>query len=128
MRHLRWRAILLGAAAFLSAHAIERAMWTRWFADEQAWTPWFTNSGRAVLLTMACVAVAGVVAGVLSRSRRALVPSGANVSGGGILALIFALFVSDAGTIAPVVAIIGGAVVIAAAYAGTAVSALIVTR
>ena len=45
---LRWTSLVLGAATFLAAHAVERALWRSWFSTE--WEPFFMNSGRAVAL------------------------------------------------------------------------------
>ena len=128
MNTLRWRAILSGAAAFLLAHNLERVMWTTWFTDAQSMVPWFLNSGRAVALTVACVFVAEVLSGAGERDRRELMLHAANVSGGAIVALIFALFASGPGTIAPLVIIIGGALVIAGAFAGTLVVRALAAR
>jgi len=121
MNKLRWRAILSGAAAFLLAHNLERVMWTTWFTDAQSMVPWFLNSGRAVAVTLLCVFVAEVLSGLFEPDRHDLVRHAANVSAGAIIALIFALFASGPGTIAPLVIIIGGALVIAAAFAGSLV-------
>lgn len=119
MNTLRWRAILWGAAAFLVAHYVERALWTSWFVDNTSMIPWFTNSGRAVIVTVVCIFVAEILSGTPQRDRGELMLGAANVSGGGIVTMIVALFATGAGTIAPLVIIIGGALVIAGAFAGT---------
>ncbi|MEI6245121.1 MAG: hypothetical protein WCQ64_08740 [Acidobacteriota bacterium] len=125
----RWRALLSGAAAFLLAHIIERARWTTWFTDAQSLVPWFTNSGRAVGFTVACVFVAALLSGRRERDRDEWMWHAAYVSGGSVAALVVALIASDAGTIAPLVVIVGGALVTAGAYAGSfVVRALSVRR
>jgi hypothetical protein len=123
MSTLRWRAILYGAAAFLVAHTIERFMWASFFSAGDAVHPaWFLNSGRAALFTALSVAVAGVVVGAMARDRRELFAGAANAAGGGIVAMIVALFVSSPGTIFPLVILIGGALVIAGTFAGALVA------
>ncbi len=119
MSVLRWRAILYGAAAFLIAHTIERFLWARFFSAGNAALPaWFLNSGRAVLFTAICLAIAGLVVGAMARDRRELLAGAANVAGGGIVAMIVALFTGGPGTIFPLVIIAGGALVIAGSFAG----------
>lgn len=109
----------LGATAFLTAHLTERLLWTSFFGDGAVSTvAWFTNSGRAVLFTVTCVAVASLIAGVAARERRDLVVVAANVAGGGIVAMLVALGATGVGTIFPLVIVIGGALVIAGAFAG----------
>src|SRR4051812_29168917 len=90
LMNMRWRAVLCGAAAFLAAHTVERVEWASWFADHSM-VAWFTNSGRAVLMTMAFMAVAEVVGGGPAKSRTELIAGAANVAGGGIVAMIAAL-------------------------------------
>lgn len=123
MSTLRWQAILYGAAAFLVAHTIERMMWVSFFAaGDTAHPAWFLNSGRAALVTAISLAVAGLVVGRSLSDRRELIPCAANVAGGGIVAMIVTLLVMGPGTIFPLVIIIGGALVIAGAFAGALVA------
>lgn len=92
-------------------------MWLQWFAD-QSMVAWFTNSGRAVLVTVGFMFVAGLLSGLRTRDRRERMLGAANVAGGGILALVVALMLSGAGTIFPLVIIIGAMLIIAGTYAG----------
>jgi hypothetical protein len=115
---MRWRAVLYGAAAFLLAHAAERALWNEWFADRSL-VPWFTNSGRAVLVTMVAMLLAELLGGYPARNRRELFTGAANVAGGGVTAMIAALAGTRTGTLGPIVMIVGAVLVIAGAFAGT---------
>ena len=115
---MRWRAVLYGAAAFLAAHAVERVQWASWFAD-RSMVPWFTNSGRAVLMTMVFMAAAEIVGGSPARTRRELMFGAANVAGGGIVAMIAALIATGMGTLGPIVIVVGAVLVIAGAFAAT---------
>jgi hypothetical protein len=117
---LRWRPVLAGAAAFLAAHVVEQFLWTAWFGGAGI-KAWFLNSGRAVVATMLCVCVAEVISGYPERDRRELMRGAAGVAGGGIVAMVVTLAVNGPGTIWPLVLIIGGALVIAAAFAGAVV-------
>jgi len=117
MASLRWQWVLMGAVAFLAAHVLERMMWLQWFAD-QSMVAWFTNSGRAVLVTVGFMFVAGFLSNLRTRDRQERMLGAANVAGGGILALVVALVMSGAGTIFPLVIIIGAVLIIAGTYAG----------
>lgn len=121
MNNVRWQGVLSGAVAFLAAHCLEWLQWTRWFAD-QSLVAWFTNSGRAVVVTMAFMFVAGLVAGGSTTDRRERMPAVVSVSLGGIVAMIATLLVTGAGSIGPLVVIIGGALLIAGALAGVVTS------
>jgi hypothetical protein len=59
---LRWTSFVLGAATFLAAHAVDRALWRSWFSAE--WEPFFMNSGRGL---PAAVLIAGLLAALLAR-------------------------------------------------------------
>ena len=87
---LRWTSLVLGAATFLAAHAVERAMWTSWFSAE--WKPFFMNSGRAVAFTAACVLIAGLVAALLARDRRDALIHAGNVAAGAAAVMIHIVF------------------------------------
>ncbi len=87
--------------------------------------PWFTNSGRAVLVTMLFMFVAETVGGYPARNRRELIVGATNVAGGGIVAMIAALIATGIGTLGPIVIIVGGVLVIAGAFAGTPIVAML---
>ena len=83
---LRWTSLVLGAATFLAAHAVERALWRSWFSAE--WEPFFMNSGRAVAFTAACVLIAGLLAALLARDRRDALIHAGNVTAGAAAVMI----------------------------------------
>lgn len=121
MNSVRWQGVLSGAVAFLTAHSLEWLKWSAWFAD-QSLVPWFTNSGYAVLLTMAFMMVAGLVTGSSAPDRRERLPSVVSVSIGGIVAMIAALAITGTGTIGVVVTIVGGALLTLGALVGVVTS------
>ena len=102
---MRWTSLVLGAATFLTAHAVEVVMWTAWFSPE--FTPFFTNSGRAVAFTMAGVLIAGLLAGFLARDRLDALIHAGNVTAGAAIAMTCVLFWSGPGTIFPIVMVLG---------------------
>jgi hypothetical protein len=115
---MRWTSLVLGAATFLAAHAIERAAWQSWFGPANS--PWFLNSGRAVAFTTACILVAGVLAGVFSRDRDDALVHGGNVAAGAVVAMAVVLFLGPGpGTIFPIVLVIGTVIVAMSSFAGT---------
>ena len=118
MKYLRWRSVVLGAAAFLAAHAVLVAKWATWFGGR--WEPWFLNdSGRAVAMTAAVLFVAALAAGLLwARDRGDAIVHGVNVAAGAAAAMTGVLVAVGPGTIFPIV-IVGG-VVIALASTGAA--------
>src|SRR6185436_19294967 len=87
MNYLRWRSVVLGAAAFLAAHAVLVAKWATWFGGQ--WEPWFLNdSGRAVALTAATLFAAALAAGLLWALDRAdAIVHGINVAAGAAAAM-----------------------------------------
>jgi hypothetical protein len=110
MKYLRWRSVVLGAAAFLAAHAVLVAKWATWFGGQ--WEPWFLNdSGRAVALTAATLFAAALAAGLLWALDRAdAIVHGINVAAGAAAAMIGVLVAVGPGTIFPIV-IVGGLVI-----------------
>jgi predicted Na+-dependent transporter len=102
---MRWTSLALGAATFLAAHAVEVVMWTAWFAPE--FPPFFTNSGRAVAFTTACVLIGGLLAGLSARDRRDVLIHAGNVTAGAAIAMAGALFWSGPGTLFPIVMVLG---------------------
>lgn len=117
MSRVRWQSVLMGAAAFLAAHLVERVMWMSWFADSSI-VPWFTNSGRAVAVTMSLMAVAGALSALAAHDRSERMHRAASTAGGGTVALIIALTVTGPGTIFPLAIVIGAALIIAGVFAG----------
>jgi len=118
----RATAIGAGAVAFWVAHAIEAARWHDWFRGD--YDPWFLNSGRAVLFTLACVAIASAAVEAFDdRTPRAT--KGLAAAGGAFAAMVSVLFLRTAGpgTIFPIVVVAGGALLalssVAGAWAGT---------
>src|SRR5215210_1530226 len=106
---IRWTSVLLGAAAFLAAHTVLIATWT-WAGPE--WTPWFLNSGRAVLLTMGFVVAAGLRVGAFAHDRRETLVRTANVAAGAISAMILVLFaVVGIGRLFPLAIVLGSMVI-----------------
>ncbi len=126
MRPVRWRSVFAGAAAFLLAHLVERLLWASWFAD-QSMVAWFTNSGRAVLVTMLFVFAAEAISGTPERDRRQIVCGAAGVSAGAIVTMFVTLMVVGPGTIAPIVIVADSVLLIAAAFAG-AVLVMLLSR
>jgi hypothetical protein len=116
MKQLRWRSVVLGAVAFLAAHAVMVAAWTTWFGPE--WQPWFLNSGPGVLLTVGCIVIAGFLANLLAQDRRETLVHGGNVAAGAVIAMIATLFTIGAGTLFPIVIALGSTLIIASSFAG----------
>ena len=114
---LRWTSLVLGATAFLTAHAVEVIMWTAWFSPE--FKPFFTNSGRAVVFTTACVLSAGLLAGLLARDRRDALIHAGNVTAGAAIVLTGVLFRAGPGTLFPIVIVLGIAIVAVGSFLGT---------
>ena len=113
---LRWTSLVLGAAAFLAAHAVERALWRSWFSSE--WEPFFMNSGRAVLFTAACVLIAGLLAALLARDRGDALIHAGNVTAGAAAVMIMTLFSTGPGTLFPIAIVLGLVVLAVGSYLG----------
>src|SRR5438128_207120 len=84
---------IVGALTFGIAHAIETAYWHSWFHGE--YEPWFLNSGRAILFTLVCVAVASAMVALLNRSSRPV--RGVTIAAGAFAAMAYVLFFSGPG-------------------------------
>jgi hypothetical protein len=120
MRHVV--GFIAGGVAFVAAHAIEASHWPDWFQGRYA--PWFLNSGRAVLFTVAVLTLASVVVAALSRSSQPA--RGFAFAGGAFVAMTVLLFVSPGpGTIFPIVLAVGGAVLLCSSVAGAWAGAVI---
>jgi hypothetical protein len=122
--------LVLGAAAFLAAHAVEVYRWRDWFDATGGQPPWFLNSGTAIVLTAAAVALAAAGGAMLwASSGREAGQQSFGVAGGAALAMATTLVVIGPGNIFPIVLIIGtGILAISAVFGGwlgfTAASAL----
>ena len=113
----------VGFLTFIGTHAIERAEWHVWFHGE--YEPWFLNSGRAILFTIACLGVASAVVATFNRSPR---PDwGLTVGAGAFVAMTATLFLKDGGpgTIFPIVLVAGGAVALLSSAAGALIGTLL---
>jgi len=120
MRHVV--GFIAGGIAFAAAHAIEASHWADWF--QGSYEPWFLNSGRAVLFTMAVLTLASVAIAALNRSSRPV--RGIAIAGGAFVTMTVLLFVSPGpGTIFPIVLAIGGATLLCSSVAGAWAGAVI---
>lgn len=117
MKYLRWRSVVLGAAAFLAAHAVLVAKWAAWFGGR--WEPWFLNdSGPAVVLTAAILFVAALAAGLLwARDRGDAIVHGVNVAAGAAAAMMGVLAAVGPGTIFPIALVVGTVIALASTVA-----------
>ena len=97
----RWMGFAVGFLAFLAAHAIEVAMWARWFGG--AHEPWFLNESHAAGFMVAALFAVSVVAGWYRLQGRML-------TAGAWLAMAVVLMTkpNGPGNIAPIVLAFGG--------------------
>jgi hypothetical protein len=119
---LRVIGFVIGAAAFLAAHALEASHWSDWFNGQ--YDPWFLNSGRAILFTLGLLWVASTATAALTRSPRQV--SGLAIGGGTFVGMAVVLFTApNPGTLFPIVLGAGGVPLLctslAGAWAGTAI-------
>jgi hypothetical protein len=107
---------ICGATAFGAAHAVEVAQWHGWFQGE--YEPWFLNSGRAIVFTLSCVAVASMLIALLNRPGRFV--RGITVGGGAVAAMSYIVFFTGPGpgTLFPIVLVAGGSLVLASSTLG----------
>ena len=105
----RCQGFAVGVLAFVGAHAIEVARWTAWFGG--TYEPWFLNSGRAIVFTMACLFVASLVAGIVRLS-------GIMIAAGGATAMATVLFLGGGSTILPLVLAAGSLLIAGASLLG----------
>jgi hypothetical protein len=99
-------AFAAGFLAFLAAHELEVIRWAAWFGG--AHEPWFLNSGRAALATLAWVGAASGIVALFSASRPG--PRGFSVALGAFVCMTAVLFLKPGGpgTIFPIVMVAGG--------------------
>jgi hypothetical protein len=123
MKYLRWRSVVLGAAAFLAAHAVLVAKWAAWFGGQ--WEPWFLNdSGPAVVLTAAILFVAALAASLLwARDRGDAIVQGVNVAAGSAAAMMGVLAAIGPGTIFPIAIVVGIVIALASTFAASVLAA-----
>lgn len=120
MRHVV--GFITGGIAFAAAHAIEASHWSDWFHG--SYEPWFLNSGRAVLFTMAVLTLASVALAALNRSARPV--RGIAIGGGAFVTMAVVLFAGPGpGTIFPIVLVVGGAALLCSSVAGAWAGAVI---
>jgi hypothetical protein len=112
----RWIRFAVGFLTFLAAHAVEVREWSAWFGG--AHPPWFLNSGRAIVFTLGCVcAFSGLMAlfsASVSRVR------GITFAAGSFIAMTAVLFLQQggAGTIFPIVMVVGGVLILVSSALG----------
>jgi hypothetical protein len=129
---LNRRAIAIGAGAltFWLAHIVEASHWHDWFRG--GYDPWFLNSGRAMVFTLACITIVSATVGAFDRRRRAT--KGLAVAGGAFTAMVLVLFLRAAGpgSIFPIVVVAGGTLLVlssvAGAWAGTLLGGVALDR
>jgi len=120
MRHAA--GFIAGAVAFAAAHAIEARHWSDWFQGQYA--PWFLNSGRALLFTLAVVTLMSVAIAALNRAPRPV--RGIAIGGGAFVAMAVLLFVGPGpGTIFPIVLAVGGVALLGSSVSGAWFGAVI---
>jgi hypothetical protein len=105
----RFLGFMIGSLTFVAAHFIEVAMWSIWFGG--AHEPWFLNSGRAIVFTLACQFGASLIAGIL-RLR------GLAIAVGGVTAMTIVLAAGGGSTIFPIVLTAGGLFIATASWLG----------
>src|SRR3954465_10612479 len=120
MRHVI--GFIAGGTTFAAAHAVEARHWSDWFGG--SYEPWFLNSGRAVLFTLALVWVVSATLAAVNRSPR---PVRGIATGGGAFVAMAGLLVSGPGpgTLFPIVLAAGGAALLCSSLAGAWAGAVI---
>jgi len=111
---IRWTSVLVGGAAFTLAHLVQTLGWQTWFHG--SYDPWFLNSGRAAVFTIALLVVAGAI--VSAADWRESIVRGANAAAGALAAIIVILAVVGPGTLFPIVIVFGAIVAITSTGAG----------
>jgi hypothetical protein len=116
-------AFVVGVLAFLTAHALEVMQWASWFGGEHE--PWFLNSGRAVLVTLAWVGCASGMVALFSASRPG--PRGLTVALGAFVGMTTVLFLKHGGpgTIFPIVMVAGGGCIVISSALGAWVGRMV---
>jgi hypothetical protein len=109
----KWLALLSGAALFLAVQSLLFVTTAPIAGIENS--GWFLNSGRGVAAVGLACAVAGALVGL---SRKANVREATMVAGGAVLAMVVVLFSIGAGTIFPIVIVVGAVIITGATAAG----------
>lgn len=106
----------VGFVTFVVAHAIESSQWHGWFRGLHE--PWFLNSGRAILFTLGCLALASAAVAVCERS--APPARGISTGAGAFAAMASIMFLSGSGpgTLFPIVLVFGGALLLTSSTSG----------
>ena len=112
--------LVLGAAAFLAAHAVEVFRWRQWFDSSGAHQPWFLNAGSAAAFTAASVAIAGAAGAALwARTPQKARQQSLALAAGAALAMAITLWSIGPGTIFPLVIVAGAGFVTLSAGLGS---------
>ena len=111
---IRWTSVLVGGAAFTVAHLVQTLVWQTWFHG--SYDPWFLNSGRAVVFTVALLVVAGAI--VSAADWRESIVRGANAAAGALAAMIIILAVVGPGNLFPIVIAFGAVIAVTSTGAG----------
>ena len=120
MRHVI--GFIAGGIAFAAAHVIEASHWLDWFRG--SYEPWFLNSGRAALFTLAVVCVVSAAVAALNRSPP---PARGIATGSGAFVAMAVLLFSGPGpgTLFPIVLVAGGSALLCSSLAGAWVGAVV---
>jgi len=111
--------LILGAAAFITAHAVEVYRWRDWFDASNQSGPWFLNNGTAVAVTSAAVAGAAALSALLwARNGRHAARQSLEVAAGAVLAMAITLVVVGPGNIFPIVVAVGTMILTVSALMG----------
>lgn len=125
---VRWRAAVYGAVAFLAAHVIIQMQWPILAGAHVGEPAWFANSSGSLIVAVLAMVAAGFGAarGIRDGNERTL--AAVNVSVGGVTAMIAAMLVVGGGTIAPLAALLSGAMLVAGTFAGGIIASLLAPR
>jgi hypothetical protein len=117
----RWMWFAGGFLTFVAVHQVEVLEWSAWFGG--AHTPWFLNSGRALALALGCLGASSGTLALLDASSRRV--RGVTFAAGAFVAMTLVLFSKQggAGTIFPIVMVVGGALILASCAFGAFVGA-----
>jgi hypothetical protein len=120
MRHVI--GFIAGGIAFAAAHAIEARHWSDWFHGR--YEPWFLNSGRAMLFTLALLWLVSAALSALTRSPQPV--RGVAIGGGAFITMAMLLVTGPGpGTLFPIVLAAGGAALLCSSLAGAWLGAVI---
>jgi hypothetical protein len=102
----RWIRFAVGLLTFLAAHAVEVRQWSAWFGGVHP--PWFLNSGRSIAFTLGCVCASSCMMALFGGSAERV--RGITFAVGSFVAMTAVLFLQKggAGSIFPIVMVVGG--------------------